>query len=99
MTKSDCVWLIFVHILVSHVYLLWRKIYSSALSIFKSGYLSLLRNKSSLYSPAVKSIIKHMFYKLFSNLVGYVVFSSYDPLTHKSFHSYFLLLLLLLLLL
>lgn len=73
-TKSDCVWLIFVHILVSHVYLLWRKIYSSALSIFKSGYLSLLRNKSSLYSPAVKSIIKHMFYKLFSSLVGCVVF-------------------------
>lgn len=89
MSKSDCVWLIFVHILVSHVYLLWRKIYSSALFIFKSGYVSLLRNKSSLYSPAVKSIIKYMFYKLFSSLLGCVVFSSYDPLTHKSFHSYF----------
>lgn len=98
MSKSDCVWLIFVHILVSHVYLLWRKIYSSALFIFKSGYVSLLRNKSSLYSPAVKSIIIYMFYKLFSSLLGCVVFSSYDPLTHKSFHSYFLLLLLLLLL-
>lgn len=99
MTKSDCVWLVFFHILVSHVYLLWRKIYSLALFIFKSGYLSLLRKKSSLYSPAVKSIIKYMFYKLFSSLVGCVVFSSYDPLTNKSFHSYFFLLLLLLLLL
>lgn len=99
MTKSDCVWLFFFHILVSHVYLLWRKIYSLALFIFKSGYLSLLRKKSSLYSPAVKSIIKYMFYKLFSSLVGCVVFSSYDSLTNKSFHSYFFLLLLLLLLL
>lgn len=99
MTKRDCVWLIFVHVLASHVYRLWKKIYSLALSIFKSGYLSLLRNISSFYSPAVKSIIKYMFYKLLSSLVGCVVFSSYDPLTHKSFHSYFSLLWLLLLLL
>lgn len=100
MTKSVFVWIIFLHTHVGRVYLLWRKTYLLVLSIFKSGSPSLLRNRSSLYSPDVSSSLNTCSENIFSSSTGCIVFltGSFDTQKFSVTDDFLSLLLLLMVL-